>query len=193
MVNKDHQLSVRRQCKLLTLTRSNLYYEPKSESAENAAVYGDDRQEILGNTLVRLAPNGPVHEAQQPRMRAASCPAFDALHAVGSDLPGTQHQQKAPAGLDLAISSEKRGDWPSKPGLVCRYYLHTDAAWFLVSRGNYGLAQPKGAGMAALQQHGRRVLRGGAERGIGQSRHAGDIQHRSGKPVHQWRLDRRAE
>lgn len=35
MVSKDHELSVRRQCKLLTLTRSNLYYEPKGESAEN--------------------------------------------------------------------------------------------------------------------------------------------------------------
>jgi len=35
MVSKDHRLSVRRQCALLTLTRSNLYYEPQGESAEN--------------------------------------------------------------------------------------------------------------------------------------------------------------
>ena len=35
MVSRDHQLSTRRQCTLLTLTRSNLYYEPKGESAEN--------------------------------------------------------------------------------------------------------------------------------------------------------------
>ncbi len=35
MVSKDHKLSVRRQCRLLTLTRSHLYYEPKGESAEN--------------------------------------------------------------------------------------------------------------------------------------------------------------
>tara|TARA_B110000008_G_C16876573_1_gene527046 strand:- start:55 stop:885 length:831 start_codon:yes stop_codon:yes gene_type:complete len=35
MVSRDHKLSVRRQCSLLTLTRSNLYYEPKGESAEN--------------------------------------------------------------------------------------------------------------------------------------------------------------
>nr|WP_157063847.1 IS3 family transposase [Phaeobacter sp. 11ANDIMAR09] len=35
MVSKDHKLSVRRQCKLLTLARSNLYYQPKGESAEN--------------------------------------------------------------------------------------------------------------------------------------------------------------
>ncbi len=36
MVSKnDRDLSVRRQCKLLSLTRSNLYYHPKRESAEN--------------------------------------------------------------------------------------------------------------------------------------------------------------
>ena len=31
-MSNDHKLSVRRQCKLLTLTRSHLYYEPKGES-----------------------------------------------------------------------------------------------------------------------------------------------------------------
>ncbi|WP_223429000.1 IS3 family transposase [Tateyamaria pelophila] len=35
MVSKDHKLSLRRQCALLTLARSNLYYEPKGERAEN--------------------------------------------------------------------------------------------------------------------------------------------------------------
>ena len=35
MVSKDHKLSMRRQCALLTLLRSNLYYESKGESAEN--------------------------------------------------------------------------------------------------------------------------------------------------------------
>ena len=35
MVSKDHDLSVRRQCGLLALARSNLYYQPKGESAEN--------------------------------------------------------------------------------------------------------------------------------------------------------------
>jgi len=35
MVSKGHKLSMRRQCALLTLTRSNLYYEPKGEGGEN--------------------------------------------------------------------------------------------------------------------------------------------------------------
>ena len=34
-MRRDHKLSVRRQCALLTLARSDLYYEPKGESAEN--------------------------------------------------------------------------------------------------------------------------------------------------------------
>ena len=42
MVSKAHdRLSVRRQCNLLTLTRSNLYYTPKGESAENRKHQGN--------------------------------------------------------------------------------------------------------------------------------------------------------
>ncbi|MGX0905383.1 transposase InsO family protein [Roseovarius sp. MBR-79] len=35
MVSKDHELSQRRQCTLLQLSRSTLYYRPRGESAEN--------------------------------------------------------------------------------------------------------------------------------------------------------------
>lgn len=40
MVSKDHDLSVRRQCRLLSLARSNLYYQPKGESAGNLRFMG---------------------------------------------------------------------------------------------------------------------------------------------------------
>jgi putative transposase len=45
MVSKDHSLSVRRQCGLLSiaregLARSNLYYQPKGESAGNLRFTG---------------------------------------------------------------------------------------------------------------------------------------------------------
>ena len=97
MVSKDHKLSVRRQCALLTLSRSNLYYEPKGESAENLRFMEIIDKQFLGDAVVRVATDGPSHEAQRPQMRAPSCPPFDAPHAVGSDLSGTQHQQEAPA------------------------------------------------------------------------------------------------
>lgn len=35
-IEKDHpRISVRKQCRMLSLARSNLYYTPKGESAEN--------------------------------------------------------------------------------------------------------------------------------------------------------------
>ena len=40
--------------------------------------------------------------------------------------------------------------------------------------------------------HGRVVLRLGARRGAGPLRHAGDLQHRPGQPIHQHRLHRHA-
>ncbi|SDL43750.1 HTH-like domain-containing protein [Aliiruegeria lutimaris] len=45
MVGKDHKLSVWPQCTLLTLTRSNLYYQPTGESTENLSFMANiDRQ-----------------------------------------------------------------------------------------------------------------------------------------------------
>jgi putative transposase len=43
-------------------------------------------------------------------MRAAPCPAADASHAVGANLPRAQHQQEAPPAQDLALSAEECGD-----------------------------------------------------------------------------------
>ena len=47
MVSKDHKLSVRRQCALLTLARSNLYYQPKGESAQNLRFMGIINKQFL--------------------------------------------------------------------------------------------------------------------------------------------------
>ena len=64
MVSKDHKLSVRRQCALLTLTRSSLYYEPKGESAENLRFMGIIDKQFLETPWYGVTPNGSIHEAQ---------------------------------------------------------------------------------------------------------------------------------
>jgi hypothetical protein len=51
MVGKDHKLGVRRQCALLTLARSNLYYEPKGESTENLLFMGIIDKQFLEMVL----------------------------------------------------------------------------------------------------------------------------------------------
>ena len=51
MVNTDHDLSVRRQCGLLSLARSNLYYLPKGESAKNLRFMGIIDKQFLDTPL----------------------------------------------------------------------------------------------------------------------------------------------
>ena len=126
-------------------------------------------------------------------MRPSSCASPDAAHEVGAHLPGAQHEQEAPAAQDMALSAERCRDRPFEPGMVCRYHLHPDAARLPLSCGNHGLVQPQGDCLAAVQQHGCRLLRGSVERGVGKIWYARDIQHRSGQPVHQWCLDRRVD
>ena len=64
MVSKDHKMSVRRQCALRTLTRSHPYHEPKGESAENLRLKEITDKRFLETPWVRVAPNGPIYEAQ---------------------------------------------------------------------------------------------------------------------------------
>jgi hypothetical protein len=100
MVNKDHKLSVRRQCKLLTLTRSNLYYDPKGESSENRRFMEIINKQFLETAMVRITSNGALHAAQQPQKWAASRTPSHAAHAFGSDpLPGRVSRSDARDGI----------------------------------------------------------------------------------------------
>ena len=66
------------------------------------AIYGDHRQAIFGDAVVWVVPNVPVHEAEQPQVWPPPCASLDAPHAIGSDLPGAQHQQQTPSAQNMA-------------------------------------------------------------------------------------------
>lgn len=54
-MKKDHpDLSVRRQCSLLSLARSSLYYQPRGKSAENLAF-------MASSTASSWKPHGTDH------------------------------------------------------------------------------------------------------------------------------------
>ena len=102
MVSKDHDLSVRRQCRLLSLVRSNLYYQLKGESAENLRFLGIIDKQFLDTPwygsrqpLVHCCAipcrsvNGPLYAAARPQMRTAQGATFNASDVFGADpLPG---------------------------------------------------------------------------------------------------------
>lgn len=108
-------------------------------------------------------------------MWATSCAAADEAHAVGADLPRTEDQQEAPRAQAISVSSEGLTHHPDQPGLVCSHQLHSNAPRVSLPRCHHGLAQPEGAELAAVEQHGRGILRRGFERSVGRIRQPGDI------------------
>jgi putative transposase len=68
MVSKDHELSQRRQCRLLQLSRSTLYYRPKGESAENLAF-----MEIIDKQFLETPWYGSRQMARHMKRQGHKC------------------------------------------------------------------------------------------------------------------------
>jgi len=118
-IERDHpKISMRRQCQMLSLSRSGLYFQPKGESAENLRFmehidkqfletpwYGS-RQPLgaFPSEIPCRSVNGAVHEAARPQMRTPSNTALDAADALGADpLPGRVLRSNAREGIRSPI------------------------------------------------------------------------------------------
>jgi len=118
MVSRDHNLSVRRQCGLLFLTRSNLYYQPKGESAQNLRFMKIVDKQFLdtpwyGSRQMARYMQRQGHECG--RRHAGSVPPerrapLDAADALGADLSDAKHKQEAPPAQELSIFAKNSGD-----------------------------------------------------------------------------------
>ena len=141
MIVRDHPaLSLSRQCRLLSIGRSSLYYEPKGESAETLA---------LMRRIDELFLKYPFYGAR--RMALSSAPrgradrptpgrSADAPDGASGNLSGAAHQRSAPRAPGLALSAQGSGDRAAEPCLVRRYHLHPGAARLPLPGGGHGLA-----------------------------------------------------
>ena len=68
MVSRDQDLSVRRQCKLLSLVRSGFYYSPKGESSANLPF-----MEIIDKQFLKTPWYGSRQMARHMQRRAHKC------------------------------------------------------------------------------------------------------------------------
>jgi|TARA_B110000046_G_scaffold149426_1_gene157579 putative transposase len=68
MVSKEHKLSVRRQCALLTLVRSNVCYHPKGESAGNLRFMG-----IIDKQFLQTLWYGSRQMARHMKRQSHAC------------------------------------------------------------------------------------------------------------------------
>ena len=186
----DPALSLSRQCSILSISRSSLYYRSKGESAESLAL-----MRRIDELYLKYPFYGSRQMARQLGREGhlvgpAPGAAADAADGLASDPSAAPDQRGASRASDLSLSSAGYDDRSAEPGLVRRHHLHPGPSRLHVSGGYHGLGDAPCPGLAAVEHAGRRLLHRRARRGVGQVRQAGDLQHRSGQPVHRRRLHR---
>ena len=100
----------------------------------------------------------------------------DAIDRPGGDLSGAENQRAASHAPDLSLSSQRDGYRPAQSGLVRRHHLYPRPAWLSVPGSDHGLGDAPRFILAAVEHHGRWILRRGLGRRAGPLRPAGDIQ-----------------
>jgi len=152
MINKDRtDLSQTRQCKLLKIGRSSLYYTPVGFDAKTLELMNEiDRVftkfPFFGSRqIAAYLPRNGFHAGRHRVRRLMGIMGLQAIYK------GPNTSKKHPQHQVLPLFAEKVTDHPCKPCLVFGYYVHSSATRVLVSGGHNGLGHPQGAGMAALK------------------------------------------
>ena len=132
MITREHpELSLSRQCEVLSISRSSFYHAPKGESPATLALmrridelflkypfYGS-RQ--MARQLRREGVRAGRHRVRRVRRENDSLDHFLILltpaDGSGGHLPSAENQRAAPGAQDLSLSAQGAGDRPAQPGL----------------------------------------------------------------------------
>ena len=164
MVNRGHpKLSVVKQCRLLRLSRSSVYYRRKpTRPADLELMASMDRQYLKTPYYGSRRMTAWLQGSQPPGT---------------SDPPQAQYQQACAGTQDIPLLAEKGASRQGQSGLGSGHHLPAHGAGVPLSGGHYGLAQPVRAVLEALQHPGGGLLHQRSQGGSEQ-RTAGDLQHR---------------
>lgn len=144
--------------------------EPRLDAADRRAVSSDA-------VLRQPADVGLVGSQSQARA------TVDAADGDRGDLPASADDLARGRAQDLPVSAAERGDRAARSGVEHGHHVHPVATRLLVPDGDHGLVQSTRAGMAVVEHaHGRLLHRGAG--GGAAACDAGDLQQRSGLPVH---------
>ena len=184
MVNRGHPgLSVVKQCRLLQLSRSAVYYRPTpTNPLDLDLMAGMDRQYLktpyYGSRRMTAWLRTQGHQVNRKRVRRL-------MRAMGLEAIYRKPNTSKPAPEHRIYPYLLKGVAVDRVNQVWAADITpAHVPGIPLPRGHYGLAQPIRAGLEALQYSGGGLLYRGPERSLEQ-RTAGDLQHRPGKPVHQ--------
>ena len=160
MIRKENtDLSLTRQCKLLKISRSSIYYTPVGfDPATLDLMHEIDRiftkYPFFGSR--QIAAYLPQSGFSAGRHRVRRLMSLMGLQAI---YKGPNTSKKHPQHRIYPYLLRKLRNHAAQSGLVQRHYLHPRQERLSVSGGNHGLGDPQGVILAALKYAGCQLLR----------------------------------
>ena len=185
MVDRQHPaLSAVRQCALLGISRSSLYYRSRGTSSEDLAVMKLIDQQYLATPFygsrrmaVWLKRQGrPVSRKRVQRLMRS--------HGTPGHLPASPDQPASIGAQGVPLSAGWHGVHQTQPGVGGGHHLPAHGPWLPVPGGHHGLVQPLCAGLSPVQHPGCRLLCRGLGGSTEQGKRPEMVQHRPGEPAH---------
>ena len=156
MVDRRHPvLSTVRQCALLSISRSSVYYRPRGHSQKDLAVMKLIDQQYLatpfyGSRRMKVWLSRQGYSANRKRVRRLM--RTMGLQAIYRR-PRTSKPGPGPQGISL--SAGRNGDHQTQPGVGGGYHLHPHGQGLPLPGGHHRLVHPVRGGLEPVQHSGR--------------------------------------
>ena len=149
-------LSTRRQCELLAVTRSSMYYEPVAPDAEELAVMRRIDALHLKHPFFGSRMITQTFRAEGALINRKRVQRLMRLMGLESTAPKPDDKHARARTPGLPVSATGPDDLANEPGLGGGYYLHPDGARLRLPGGDPRLVLPPGPGLEAVQysRHG---------------------------------------
>ena len=159
MVDPQHAgLSITRQCRLVSITRSSFYYASRGDSPLNLRLMRRIDEQFLETPFYGSRQMTRWLRRQGDMVSRKRVRRLMRLLGVHALFQRPRTSQPHPAAPDLSLPAPRSADHAAEPRVVHGCHLHSPAAGLSVPGCRDGLGEPQGAVLAPVQ-HARCACR----------------------------------
>ena len=186
MIDRKNHVPVTRQCQLLKLSRTSLYYRPRPVSEDDLRLMRrlDELHLEFPFAGARMLRDLLSQEALKVGRRRGR--QTDASPGHTGPVPAPEHHKTGWEARDLPLSAAGSKDRAAQSSLGGGHHLHSDEPGIYLSFRGDGLVESEGIGLATVEHAVHGFLSGGRKPGHRSLRLSGDLQHGPGLSVHEF-------